>query len=60
VSYTDKLLANASLLLGEVADLWERVGIVDDIVDKVGADELKLGCWKIEFGLSEGGGARGF
>lgn len=51
MSYTDRFVANVSRLPGVVADRCASVGGVlieiEPIVDKAGADELKLGCWKI-------------
>jgi len=43
VSYTDRLVANVRRLLGVVADLWDMVGAEEVMVDRAGADELRLG-----------------
>ena len=47
VSYTAKLEAKVKRFCGVVADRCGREGADVPIVDKTGADELKLGFWKI-------------
>lgn len=46
-------MANASFLVGAVADRCVSVGAVDGTMDNAGAEELREGCWKIELGRSE-------
>lgn len=54
MSYTERLLAKASRLLGVVAERCVKVGAVEPIVDKAGAEELE---WlNISDDLSGGGG----
>jgi hypothetical protein len=48
VSYTERLVANVNFLEGVVADRCANVGgATEPIVDRAGAEELKLGCWKM-------------
>lgn len=46
-------MANASFLVGAVADRCVSVGAEEGTIDRAGAEELRAGCWNIELGLSE-------
>lgn len=37
-------MANASFLVGAVADRWVNVGAEDGTMDNAGAEELREGC----------------
>lgn len=54
------MLANASRLLGVVAERCISISGVEPIVDSAGADELRFGWLKIVLDFSGGWGARGF
>ena len=54
------MLANASRLLGVVAERCVSISGVELIVDSAGADELRFGWLKMVLGFSGGWGANGF